>query len=186
MLLAGTCSVYRRVLVPPIGFEPILHSSKGWGAAITPGRRVPAPGRGTSPHSATRRPAPRAARREGVGVVHPLDPVGDALSVGEALYVLLDGVAARLAGRGGVTLAGPVAVASYEAGYKLLEASRVALRPALLVLYPVSAALAALSAAPAAVPGRACRPSSAPRTRSTSSSPRTPSTSSTRRRSTGW
>jgi O-antigen/teichoic acid export membrane protein len=40
-------------------------------------------------------------------------------------------------------LAGPVAVASYEAGYKLLEASRMALRPALLVLYPVSAALAA-------------------------------------------
>jgi O-antigen/teichoic acid export membrane protein len=40
-------------------------------------------------------------------------------------------------------LAGPVAVAWYESGYKLLEASRVALRPAMMVFYPMSAALAA-------------------------------------------
>lgn len=39
-------------------------------------------------------------------------------------------------------LAGPVAVAWYESGYKLLEASRVALRPAMMVFYPLSAALA--------------------------------------------
>lgn len=39
-------------------------------------------------------------------------------------------------------LAGPVAVAWYESGYKLLEASRAALRPAMMVFYPVSAALA--------------------------------------------
>ena len=27
-------------MVPPTGFEPVLHSSKGWGAAVTPGRTM--------------------------------------------------------------------------------------------------------------------------------------------------
>lgn len=39
-------------------------------------------------------------------------------------------------------LASPAAVALYESGYKLLEASRLPLRPAVLVFYPLSAALA--------------------------------------------
>jgi len=41
------------------------------------------------------------------------------------------------------TLASPAAVATYEAGYKLLEASRAAVRPAMMVFFPVSTAFVA-------------------------------------------
>ena len=40
-------------------------------------------------------------------------------------------------------LASPVAVASYEAGYKLLEVSRFAVRPAVMIFFPIAAAMAA-------------------------------------------
>jgi O-antigen/teichoic acid export membrane protein len=41
------------------------------------------------------------------------------------------------------TLASPVAVATYETGYKLLEASRIAVRPTDMVFLPIGSALAA-------------------------------------------
>ena len=40
-------------------------------------------------------------------------------------------------------LASPVAVASYEAGYKLLEVSRFAVRPAVMIFFPIAAVMAA-------------------------------------------
>jgi len=46
-------------------------------------------------------------------------------------------------------LASPVAVASYEAGYKLLEVSRLAVRPAVMIFFPIAAAMAARGEWPA-------------------------------------